>query len=244
MTNTLHRCGDHDSFNDDYIVFAIPARGVNDEGAADKERRFLEIARRHNPVNMGDASHGAIFRPSKQLNPSVHWRRNPDLDVDGVVNGVSGPTTVAAVFDNPDSVVAFIKDLKQADLGLSINISAALDKAQECARRAGLERHSVEYSLGFFGQTDRMADRRTLEVATMCGHGMLSFDFVRKLVEWVKQGRRSPEQAATTLARFCSCGVFNPARACRLLGGKGVRPLWPLFFLGVLVRVFLELFHV
>ena len=59
MTNTLHRYGSADSFKDDYIVFAIPARGINDEGAVEKEKRFLEIARKHNPVNMGDASHGA-----------------------------------------------------------------------------------------------------------------------------------------------------------------------------------------
>src|SRR5262249_50213323 len=108
-------------------------------------------------------------------------------------------------------------ELKQTDLGLSINISAGLQKARGCAQRAGLERHSVEYSLGFFGQTDRMADRQILEISTMCGHGMLSFSFVRKLVDWVRQGRRSPEQAAVTLARFCNCGVFNPTRACRLL---------------------------
>jgi len=113
--------------------------------------------------------------------------------------------------------VAFVKELKEADLGLSINISASLEKAQECARRAGLERHSVEYSLGFIGQVDRMADRQILEISSMCGHGMLSFSFVRKLLEWVKQGRRSPEQASATLARFCSCGIFNPTRACRLL---------------------------
>jgi hypothetical protein len=217
MTNTLHRYGDRDSFNDDYIVFAIPARGINDRNVVEKERRFLEIARKYKPVNMGDASHGAIFRPSRELNPVVHWRRSQEQDFDGVLNGVSCPTTVAAVFDNADAVVAFITELKWEDLGLSINNSASLEKAQECARRAGLERHSVEYSLGFFGQTDRMADRHTLELSTMCGHGMLSFSFVRKLVEWVKQGRRSPEQASATLARFCSCGVFNPTRACRLL---------------------------
>lgn len=217
MTNTLHRYGSGESFGDDYVVFAIPARGFNDQNAVEKQRRFLEIARKYDPVNMGDASHGAIFRPSKELNPAVHWKRDIDRDFDTVVKCVSCATTVAAVFDNSDAVVAFVKELKQADLGLSINISAALDKAQDCARRAGLERHSVEYSLGFFGQTDRMADRHTLELATMCGHGMLSFSFVQKLVEWVKQGRRSPEQASATLARFCSCGIFNPTRACRLL---------------------------
>ena len=216
MTNTLHRYGSQDSFNDDYIVFAIPARGVNDQDAPAKQRRFLEIARKHNPVNMGDATQGSIYRPSKDLNPTVHWNRQNRRDFDSVINCVSCPTTVAAVFDNADSVVAFVKELRQADLGLSINISGALDKAQECARMAGIERHSVEYSLGFFGQTDRMADRQTLELSTMCGHGMLSSSFVRKLVEWVKQGRRTPEQASATLARFCGCGIFNPTRACRL----------------------------
>jgi hypothetical protein len=217
MTNTLHRYGSADSLNDDYIVFAIPARGINDGDAPAKQRRFLEIARTHNPLNIGDASHGAAFRPSKNLNPSVHWRRETLLEFDAVLNSVSNPTTVAAVFDNSAAVVAFLKDLKNADLGLSINISARLDKACECARLAGLERHSVEYSLGFFGKTDRMADQRTLELSTMCGHGMLSFGLVRKLLEWVKQGRRTPEQAAATMARFCSCGVFNTTRACRLL---------------------------
>ena len=216
MTNTLHRYGSGESFKDDYIVFAIPARGVNDNGAVEKQRRFLEIARKYDPVNMGDASHGSIFRPSAKLNPTVHWRRDDMRDFDAVLSCVSCPTTVAAVFDHQDKAVGFIKALREADLGLSINISAALEEARECARRAGLERHSVEYSLGFFGQTDRMADRHTLELSTMCGHGMLSFDFVRKLVEWVKQGRRNPEQASATLARFCSCGVFNPTRACRL----------------------------
>ena len=217
MTNTLHRYGSQDSFVDDFIVFAIPARGFNDRNAVETERRFLEIARKHSPVNLGDASHGALYQPSKDLNPVVHWRRDDERDAGSIVSGVSGPTTVSAVFDNADSVVDFIRELKEADLGLSINISGSLDRARECARRAGLERHSVEYSLGFFGQTDRMADRQTLEIATMCGHGMLSFSFVRKLVDWVMQGRRSPEQASATLARFCSCGIFNPTRACRLL---------------------------
>src|SRR5262249_48163030 len=177
MTNTLHRCGSADSFVDDYIVFAIPARGINDDGATEKQCRFLDIARKHNPINLGDASHGGAFRPAKNLNPSVHWHRETRREFDAVVGSVANPSTVAAVFDNPANVVDFVKELKAADLGLSINISAALDKARECARLAGIERHSVEYSLGFFGQKDRMADRQTLELATMCGHGMLSFSF-------------------------------------------------------------------
>ena len=139
MTNTLHRYGSAESLADDYIVFAIPARGFNDKDVDHKQRRFLEIARRFDPVNLGDASHGGIFRPSHSLMPAVHWKRKSSPDFDTVLAGVSGPTTVAAVFDQPEKVVDFIKALKQEDLGLSINISANLEKARECARLAGIE---------------------------------------------------------------------------------------------------------
>jgi hypothetical protein len=54
-------------------------------------------------------------------------------------------------------------------------------------------------------------------LSTMCGHGMVSHGLAKKMIDWVKEGRRTPEQAAGYLARFCSCGVFNPARAARVL---------------------------
>jgi hypothetical protein len=217
MTNTLHRVGDAQSLSNDYIVFALPARGINDGDCAPKLRRFLEIALRHDPINVGDARHGAAFQPDKTLTPRVHWFRPEAADPAAVLSAVDGPTTVAAVFDTTDKVVAFIRELREAKLGISVNISAKLDDAQECAKRAGIARHSVEYSLGFFGPTDRMSSKATLELATMCGHGMISPAFVDKWVMLVKQGRRTPEQAAACLARFCGCGIFNPARAVRLL---------------------------
>jgi hypothetical protein len=34
-----------------------------------------------------------------------------------------------------------------------------------------------------------------------------------KMVDWVKENRRSPEEAARYMARFCICGVFNLKRA-------------------------------
>jgi hypothetical protein len=51
----------------------------------------------------------------------------------------------------------------------------------------------------------------------MCGHGMVSHSLAKKMIDWVKEGRRTPEQAAACMTRFCSCGVFNPARAARIL---------------------------
>ena len=133
------------------------------------------------------------------------------------MRGIEQPTVVSAVFDNTDSLRAFLKDVKEADLGLSINISALTDRASEIALEAGITRHSVEYSLGFFGALDKLPDRATLSLATMCGHGMVSFQFARKMIDWVKEGRRSPEDASRYMARFCTCGIFNTTRSCSIL---------------------------
>ena len=217
MTNTLHRYGAPESLEDDYIVFAMAARGVNDDGSVQKFQKFLEIARKHRPINLGDATKGGVYRPSKRLNPLSHWLRKDERDPDSLVRNIDQPTVVSAVFDNPDALIPFLRDIKDADLGLSINISALTERADDLARKAGITRHSVEYSLGFFGALDKLPDRETLSLATMCGHGMISFNLAKKMIDWVKQGRRSPADASTYMARFCTCGIFNTTRSCRIL---------------------------
>jgi hypothetical protein len=37
------------------------------------------------------------------------------------------------------------------------------------------------------------------------------------LLQRVKYGAPDPAEAVTYMARFCSCGVFNPVRARRIL---------------------------
>jgi hypothetical protein len=96
-------------------------------------------------------------------------------------------------------------------------MSASVEGAQECCKFAGIARHSVGYSLGFEGATDKLPNTQLLKLTTMCGHGMVSASLAKKMIDWVKEGRRTPGQAVTYMARFCSCGVFNPARAQRIL---------------------------
>lgn len=217
MTNTLHRYGDAESFRDDFIVFAMPTRGVNDAGCAEKLRTFLRLALKHHPVNLGDARKGGIYQPSQRLNPLTHWRRLDPPRVEEVIERIDGPTTVSAVFDNSKDLIAFLEEVKEADLGLSINISGLMDAADLCCRKVGITRHSVEYSLGFRGQLDRLPDRTVLELSTMCGHGMVSANFARKMTDWVKENRRTPAEAARAMGRFCVCGIFNITRAQQIL---------------------------
>ncbi len=217
MTNTLHRYGPSESFHDDFVVFAIAARGKNDQDALEKQRKFLRMAIPFGPVNLGDARKGGSVRPSKNLNPANHWNRDSTPDLEAVANGLEHITTVAAVFDSREKAENFVKAVKDADLGLSINISTSIEGADQCCHFAGIERHSVGYSLGFEGKTEKLPNSQVLTLMTMCGHGMVASSLAKKMIDWVKEGRRTPEEAATYLQRFCSCGVFNPARAVRVL---------------------------
>jgi hypothetical protein len=217
MTNTLHRYGEAESFHDDYIVFAIASKGRNDEGALEKLRRFLRIAVEFKPVNLGDAIHGGALRPSKSMNPTQHWKRDAAPNFAEVIEGLNAPTTVAAVFDNRPAAEDFVTAVKAANLGLSINISTSIDGAEQCCFAAGIPRHSVGYSLGFEGATEKLPGSKVMMLSTMCGHGMVSHSLAKKLIDWVREGRRTPEQAASYMTRFCSCGVFNPTRAARIL---------------------------
>jgi hypothetical protein len=217
MTNTLHRFGDAGSFRDDYVVFAIASKGKNDQGSLEKLRTFLKMAVSFKPVNLGDARHGGALRPCYAMNPTSHWNREMEPDFQAVIDGLDHPTTCAAVFDDRVKAEDFLKAVKEADLGLSVNISTSIDGAEQCCHAAGIPRHSVGYSLGFEGHTEHLPNAHVLTLSTMCGHGMVANSLAKKMIDWVKEGRRTPDEAVTYMARFCSCGVFNPARAKRVL---------------------------
>jgi hypothetical protein len=217
MTNTLHRFGDAESFYDDYIVFAIPSKTNKDPNALPKLHRFLEIALEYKPVNLGDARHGGALRASKNLGPWAHWNRDMKPDFQAVIKGLTVPTTCAAVFDNPTAAEQFVKRVKEENFGMSVNISTSIEGAARCCNYACIDRHSIGYSLGFEGKTEKIPNSQVATLSTMCGHGMISHSLAKKMIDFVKENRRTPEQAATYLSRFCSCGIFNPARAKRVL---------------------------
>ena len=51
----------------------------------------------------------------------------------------------------------------------------------------------------------------------MCGHGMVSFNLVRRMASEVRKGTLSLQKAAGIMAKPCVCGVFNNKRAEDLL---------------------------
>lgn len=203
MTNTLHRQGASESLKNDYVIFAHTAKGITREGSAPKLQEFMRICLKYHPVNIGDGKQGNIYQD--------------DIDIQKLISDQGDGAGAAAVFTDLDTLQKVVEELVQADLGISINISGLLDEVRACCQRVGIQRHSAEHSLGFWGAKGRLPEREILEFNTMCGHGMVSFNFIRKMIEYVKLRRLTPKKAAKIMAKCCECGVFNPARAEILL---------------------------
>jgi hypothetical protein len=128
-----------------------------------------------------------------------------------------GTGRVSALFVDLDALGSVISELAKADLGLSVVVSGLTEEVEHCCHAAGIERHSVEQSLGIWGTRERLPERSILELNTMCGHGLVSFNLIRKMIEYVKLRRLTPKKAAALMARCCECGAFNPVRAEALL---------------------------
>lgn len=203
MTHSLHRQGTPENLQNDYVVFAMSAKGYNEVGSAAKMREFLRIVGRHGPVNIGDMKTGNWFQ----------------IEPEKIETNVQNTSIVHAVFTDIEPVAAVLKELQEADLGLSVVVSGLLGLVRETCRRLDMKPapHTVEHSLGVWGKVELLPEEDILEISTMCGHGMVSFGLIEEAVADVKAGRSTPEEAARSLAEPCVCGIFNPLRAAELL---------------------------
>jgi hypothetical protein len=122
-----------------------------------------------------------------------------------------------AVFNNKEDLTEVLKELKKADLGISVVVSGIFENVDECIEKAGLKHHTANFSLGIWGKTEKLPSNDVLEVTTMCGHALIASSLVKAMVKEIKAGTKTPEEAAKVLMPQCACGVFNPTRAAKLL---------------------------
>lgn len=203
MTHTAHRLGSKESLACDYVVLVISARGFNEKGCTPRLQRALEILNRHNPANLGEVKTGSIYRDNSSF--------------DKIRGKITDTSVIHAVYTDLDHLKEVIRELKEADLGLSVVVSGVFRDVFCAAKEVGLKPHTVGISLGVMGNTDLLPSDDVLAITTMCGHGMVSPALVRKLVDDIRAGAITPEAAGRELARACVCGIFNPVRAAKLL---------------------------
>jgi hypothetical protein len=201
VTHTLHRRGDRECLAQDYIVFTMSAKNFNEEGSAERMKAFLGILLKHRPVNYGDMVTGNCHVKSREE----------------ILGNIQSTSIVHGVFTDERTVVEVLRELKAADLGMSVVVTGVHDETEKSCRSSGIAKHTVENSLGIFGQYRKLPADEILQLTTMCGHGMVPANLVERVLVQIKRGKKSLREAALELTRPCHCGIYNPVRAERLL---------------------------
>ena len=188
MTHSLHRRGTKESLSDDFVVLAIAAQGINSGDAAPKLGRIAGILANDKAVNYGDMRYGMCLQYEKDFFKS-----------NAVYNSI-----VHGCYTNEDDVVEVLKELKKEDLGISVVVSADFERTERIAKKAGVEWHTKNMSLGIWGATHKLPQEEILEITTMCGHAMISSNLVRHMAKEIKAGNRTCQSAAEEIAKKCS----------------------------------------
>ncbi len=202
MTHTHHRVGPIESLKKDYVVLVMASRDVKYENEGERFKKVMEVLAKHMPVNLGNMVVG-----------NKYWRDEEEImmrfrEYGNIVHGV---------YIDQEQVKQVLKDLKAAELGLSVVVTGVYEDVFKMLKELGLKPHTVNLSLGVWGRKERLPPEEVLEITTMCGHCMVSPALVMKLVSEIRKGRLSPASAAVELAKECVCGVFNVKRAEDLL---------------------------
>jgi hypothetical protein len=194
MSHSLHRRGSACSLKDDFV-------NINHKDSGPKLWKILDIVTEAGPNNIGSYETGTIYT---------------GVTIDDIRNNMPETPRVRCCFDSKEKMFEVLKRIKEEELGLSITVSGLNDDILDMCQELDIKPHSVNYSLGIHGATEKLPPEEVLEILTMCGHGMISKDLVAKAIEQVKRGKKTPHEAAVMVAQPCVCGIFNVSRAEKL----------------------------
>lgn len=201
MTHSLHRRGTPESLKEDYVLLVTAAADVNHEGSKPMLQKVLEIVWDIGPANIGSYNTGTILAGT---------------DIETIKNSLNEVPRVRCSFSSREKIWEAVRRIKELDLGMSVTVEGPTEDILEESKKLGIKPHSVNLSLDIWGKKEVLPTEEVLEFVTMCGHGLISSTLVKKTIEEVKAGRRTPRQAALLVGRPCVCGIYNPDRAERL----------------------------
>ena len=121
------------------------------------------------------------------------------------------------IFSDKENVIGFIKELQNINYSISVTCSGLEKSVREISDACGLKIHSVNMSLGVFGNTAKLPRKEVLEITTMCGHHQVSPLLVEEMAKQVREKKITSHQAAKNLVRPCPCGVVNFERAKEII---------------------------
>ena len=160
MTHTLHRQGTIEDLKEDYVMLILTSRKVNREGSEKKMQQIWEVISHYEQdlVNFG--------------NHNPNWEGGELYDMEALKKANS--RIIHAVFKDREKLKACLNEIKERDFGISVVISSLCGETEKICSEIGLHPHTVNYSLGIHGRTERLPKGEIMEIHTMCGHAMVS----------------------------------------------------------------------
>lgn len=204
MSHSLHRSGSIESQKKDFVWFMYQTKGVNDKNVKPKMLAYIEAAERQHSENWGDVKTGPITRFNSQV----------------IKDNLSDKSRIRGVFTSREQVIGFLKEVKADNLDQSCVITGVLSEVIPCCKEAGVTPHSINFSLGVWGNKGILPDEDILAITTMCGHHMIPPKFVKYIIDQVDKGRMTEQEGANRLSNFCYCGIFNQVRCADLIKEK------------------------
>lgn len=224
MTHTHHRRGSRESLEKDYVVLSMVDPAVEEQHEYrtpldERVKRFLEICSEHKPVALLAKTDGRRLRYLKGWSPEMDSGSHTVSKLDEVANcdTLADEGIGHAVYTDAATVKNVLRELKKADLGISIVVSGIFDEVFDACREAGLKPHTVNMSLGTWGRTELLPETSVLELCTMCGHAMISSKLAELMIEKASRGVITPTEAAVELGKQCTCNIFNTERAVDII---------------------------
>jgi hypothetical protein len=198
-----------------------PTKAQHTYGGSLKKRvkKLLSICEKYNPVALSAKSDNERLRYYKwwepRLNSGEHIGTN--LERVGASDELLDEGLGHAVYTSRGDVEGVLAELKEADLGISVVVSGIFDEVFDCCKLVSIKPHTVNMSLGTWGKTELLPETPILEIATMCGHAMISPKLINFMIDRVKNGKMTKEDAAVEMAKQCTCTIFNPVRAAEII---------------------------
>lgn len=221
MTHTLHRRGKKKDFRKDIVMLIMSSKGINTEGSAKWKKEFFDVVMENGAINIGEGV--KLFLPSDNLEKDKKFY----IYLRDQITDRSNPM---AVFDDPEKAANSLKKLRESGNPLSFVLSGDTEISRGILRRYSVNPSATELRVikehdhdGIYGKTSLLPEEDVLEIHSLCGHGMVPFSLIRRVMTDVKLGRISPEEGSKILTRPCSCGVFNKVRAEEVLARNKVK---------------------
>jgi len=198
MTHTLNRRGlESVRPGEEICVLAMIHYKERNEKTAAAIGELARIILRHAPNNIMGSPAGA--------------------SAEQIVAASAASGIITAVFTDKASVCSLVQEMKAKDPGISVVLSGLFSDIRDICEAAGLTEHTSNYALGISGNVSLLPDHMTLEIATQCGHGLVSRHYIKHVARRIAEGRVTAQEGAELLSKPCVCGIVNKKRTEEIL---------------------------